>query len=395
MHPWTFVTSYIRISDFDDTHPVGDGSRTDKYYFESAMVLDLDVHIVCYITPDLIPSLLERRKNFKHKTHVIGITLDDLPKRHHLPTLKKNMSNQDKHHYSPGHRLVVNSKVDIMRMAITLNPWNSSYFAWIDFGLGYICNNFPDLQHIIESKPDNIGIMSIFNADYNDENIDAFLTDPSWNTSAGFWFGASDNILWFADRVSELFEYAMSKNFFPMEEILFTVVIKRNPLRFNIWVGRYVELLINAYMPRSGLDFVMERITHEQNKLNHTEVLKLCNYASRNTTMHCTETLSILRFIMISAYFVDRNKGLEAAKSVISLAHTYPEVRSIVETYYTEYKNNFDFYKVPTETVYYEKYSDCPIGDYDVYVRDGFRPNIVETLPLSSPRLSGSFTVDN
>ncbi|RUS70265.1 hypothetical protein EGW08_021973, partial [Elysia chlorotica] len=143
---FTVVTGFLDI---------GRGSwwkqgRTYREYLTYMLkVLKLDVNLVVFIEPKGENFVRVNRRGREKRTVIHPITLEDLELFPLLPKIEEVMytkefqqGNSNFQHgnceaFYPLYNLVTNSKVDLIHQVVRENPFNSSYFIWMDGGFGH------------------------------------------------------------------------------------------------------------------------------------------------------------------------------------------------------------------------------------------------------------------
>ena len=138
----TFVTAFFNIY----KHPSNSEAITKRFdKFKEIAITGIQICI--YTEPDFIDTFNELIKEFPNiklmdpinlkdsNIAKIGSTID-----YTLPTIRNEDTDNDEF------MIFINTKYELLENAMLVNPWNSSYFAWIDFSLSYIFNNLKESQ---------------------------------------------------------------------------------------------------------------------------------------------------------------------------------------------------------------------------------------------------------
>jgi len=116
---------------------------------------------------DFICSL--RTNELKEKTRIIKTKIEDFYMYNHLEYLEKDfIRDHEKHIHNVDLYMIWNEKLNLIKKAIDLNFFNTSYYAWCDIGCvrnslypELYLKNFPNLSNLIEDK------IYMLNVDYN------------------------------------------------------------------------------------------------------------------------------------------------------------------------------------------------------------------------------------
>ena len=138
----TFVTAFFNIY----KHP--SNSDIIKYRFDRFKeIATTGIQLCVYTEPDFIETFNELIKEFpkiklmnpinlkKSNISIICSSID-----YTLPSTRNEEKDNDEF------MIFINTKYQLLENAITNNPWNSSYFAWIDFSLSHIFKNLKESQ---------------------------------------------------------------------------------------------------------------------------------------------------------------------------------------------------------------------------------------------------------
>ena len=107
---------------------------------------------------DFICSL--RTNDLKEKTRIIKMKIEDFYMYKHLEYLEKDfIRDHENHIQNVDLYLIWNEKLNFVKKAIDFNFFNTSYYAWCDFGCvrnsiypELYLKNFPNLSNLIEDK---------------------------------------------------------------------------------------------------------------------------------------------------------------------------------------------------------------------------------------------------
>jgi hypothetical protein len=138
----TFVTAFFNIYN----HP-SNSETLIKRFDRFKEIAITGIQICIYTEPDLIDTFNELIKEFPNiklmnpidlkKSNIAAIcsTID-----YSLPNIRNQEKDNDEF------MMFINTKYELLENAISVNPWNSSYFAWIDFSLSYIFQDLKESQ---------------------------------------------------------------------------------------------------------------------------------------------------------------------------------------------------------------------------------------------------------
>lgn len=191
----------------------------DIYKFWGSNLLPfLNKNLVIFTDEDNYDFIISLRPNeLREKTRIIKMNIQDFYMMNYIDYLKKDL---ERDHESSYHNLdlymIWNEKLNFIKKAINLNFFNSSHYAWCDFGCvrnskypELYLKNFPNLAKITENK------IYLFKADceFNQEDFNNPYDDKYryWNGAicGSFFIGIKDLLL----KMNYLFYNEIMKNF--------------------------------------------------------------------------------------------------------------------------------------------------------------------------------------
>lgn len=194
----TYVTSYLKI--YDNNF---DTNRTFEKRLEHFLLFAEAGLNICLYTCDnfynQLTNILEKYPNIK-VYNVSSINKLEFYKLYNKGSSQRTIPTQ-RHHLKDtvSYMLLMNAKIEFVNMAILTNPFNSNYFAWIDFNLPYIFKNVNTSISTLQ-KYSNTNFISSFIAMpgcWNKHNFDInYLSNiVAWRFCGGFFIGDKDSLL--------------------------------------------------------------------------------------------------------------------------------------------------------------------------------------------------------
>lgn len=246
----TLVTAFVDLSRIEGNTQ----RRTGEQYVEySKSLLALDVNLYLFLEEDLVPLVRERREmlGFKDKTFIETISFSTLYCYPFLEQIKENRKknpviNASGFKDTPNYITMINSKIDLVCKAIERNPFSSTHFAWIDFGIFHIARkDYIFKDKVFENFPDRIKLEWML-------PVQGYVLNPVFqytriraSFAAGYITGASVNWKGFWNIFYNEFSNALKLGYGPSEEQIFSVIYHRQPKFFDIYLGEYNTVLSN------------------------------------------------------------------------------------------------------------------------------------------------------
>jgi hypothetical protein len=138
----TFVTAFFNIY----KHPINSDiikNRFDRF----REIATTGIQLCVYTEPDFINTFNQLIKEFPNVKLMNPVNLKNSniaticsTINYTLPSIRNQEKDNDEF------MMFINTKHELLENAISINPWNSSYFAWIDFSLSHIFKNLKESQ---------------------------------------------------------------------------------------------------------------------------------------------------------------------------------------------------------------------------------------------------------
>lgn len=242
----TIVTGYFDLSRFSG--PI----RKLKFWYisdASNFTLKLPLPMIIFVEESDADTILNIRKEYQDITRVITISLTDLALWDTFPTLQQLYDNKvidpNVKGYSPAYVVTVNSKMQFMNSAMDLNPFSTSYFMWVDFGIkarGYTMDiDFPKIIDIAKD-PQTKPSFAIISPTWNSTGYDGFR----WIAAGGLMTFPNGCQQFFKD-CQKLFRELVSQGHYALEETVMFLLWKQNPDHFNVFYANYDTLALKYH----------------------------------------------------------------------------------------------------------------------------------------------------
>jgi hypothetical protein len=236
----TFVTSFFDLNNFEDRR---EDKNTDFYVKNGLKLLTQPFNFVVFTdekTKETLSKMIENKPNIK----MITMNFEDLPV---CKILDKNIvtlpggRNHQKDTYN--YMAIMISKTFFIEKAIELDPYNTSHFTWIDFGILYLCSDA-----MLELVPDILGRINNFLEDpkisipgcthphvFGDGlSIQEHLSSyPVWWFCGGFFHGSKEFLLEFSKAMYEVLDVMKSQNIITWEVNIWVYIYNKYPGLFR------------------------------------------------------------------------------------------------------------------------------------------------------------------
>jgi len=226
----TLVTCYYRIA-----------SKHSHFFYEAwinNLLQNLETNIIIFTSSDLETYFKNiQAQNGKLKMHIV------IKEFHKLDIINKYNIWNDQYSKDPTPKvrtkecyMIWNSKMNFLKEAITINPFNSDKFVWNDIGsmrdynyiVKYGISNYPEYNKISNDKLD-IVILKDF------ANLKQDIFQNEIHLSGSIFGGGKETILKLIELYYQYFEDYLDKNLFIGcdQQILATLCV-RYPELFNL-----------------------------------------------------------------------------------------------------------------------------------------------------------------
>ena len=156
--------------------------------------------------------------------------------------------NGDLNHETPLYVILNNNKFCFMERTIELNPFNSSHFIWMDFGINHVARDTDFIHEWINKVPDKIKQLCI---NPYIENIEpkTYFQNIYHNCAGGLFSGSKENMLTYIELFKQKTEQIYSEDWYQIDEAVMTMVQRENYELFDFFYGDYEGIISNYLKP--------------------------------------------------------------------------------------------------------------------------------------------------
>jgi len=144
--------------------------------------------------------------------------------------------------------VVTSNKMDFMEKAIELNPFQSSHFLWMDFGINHVAKDSEIIHTWINQIPNKIKQLCINPYIENVEPKEHFQLIYH-NTAGGLFSGSIANLLQYASLFKEKTAQIYKEEWYQLDEAVMSIVQRENPDLFDFFYGDYEGIISNYLIP--------------------------------------------------------------------------------------------------------------------------------------------------
>ena len=205
----TFVTSFINLANDED--------KTVSWRFDRFLdIVKTGINLCVYYDSTSECRINEIALEYPNVRLMNVFSIEELfsfkccSKIENLELPNTNNSNKDTKEYM----MVMNSKIEFLNDTIHVNPFNTKYFAWIDFNISHIFSStkYKNILNELSDTKIDTKILAIPGCKENRiENDDEMLHSINWRFCGGFFFGDSGSLKEFHNLYVEYFPKFVNK----------------------------------------------------------------------------------------------------------------------------------------------------------------------------------------
>ena len=265
------ISCFYDISTIDDNKNI---YKSEDIYFKNAenFILKLPYYLIIFIDDNINSQrienrILKSRLDYLDKTIIIKKKICDTYYYSCVNKIQKinTQNNLIKiyRNFDPYYLAITYNKLFFVKYAIELNPFNSTHFFWIDFGISYVLNSinlntlFNELSVIMKNIPDKIRQMSLSYSDNQKVNNQIGNKYISINAhtafirklAGGLFSGNKENLITYCNLFKNKIESLLINNKYYIDEVIMTMVYLENKELFTLYYGCYESIILNYYRP--------------------------------------------------------------------------------------------------------------------------------------------------
>jgi hypothetical protein len=316
----------------------------------------------CYLVIYTNDTLIEYIKNIRNSSGLEKLTIyiikniEELDTFKYLDIVKKN---REKYHPSKDDRtcaeshLVCCSKFELVLQTMSLNPFNTSKFGWIDGNVGVnfskICNNYKNnmlLNILLNTSKDkfHIQILNVNDKKYmKEENYKEYYNSYKWVVCGSLFITGIELGLKILNDLIGIFKKHTLHGYGHAEEMFFLEILDKYYDNIERSYGDYNHILNNFIKTTVGLDYIYINISNKYLIYGYNrECFDCCEkiinqYENFTIELNYELYFKFLFNYYISAFYVDKNKAKNIYIKFKNLINNIPQINSI-------YLLNKDFY---------------------------------------------------
>lgn len=320
-------------------------------YIDSAkeFILKLPYPLIVFTDDtNVIKTIEEERKQLQNKTFIFNKKLEDTYFYQYKDRLSElqtqfHIDNGCLEHETPLYIILNNNKFDFIENAININPFHSSHFIWMDFGINHVAQNTEEIHKWITNIPDKIKQLCI--NPYIENVVEKeFFQCIYHHTAGGLFSGSSNNLLKYSELFKKKTEQIYKEDWYQIDEAVMTMVQRENSELFDLFYGDYQGIISNYLSPINNMDLILSGSNKCIISNNVSFAYKILMYCMDYFLINPTSPL-IYNFIhqhIIVDYY---NNNSQILQQIIDLINTKKsEGDETINMVLNHNKSNLNFY---------------------------------------------------
>lgn len=266
MNAPTIVTMFYNIREKEgNKYSESKLNHSVNRYFDFAkkFILTLPYNLMVFTDcAECIDMVKTERENYKNQTYICNKKFEDTHFYKYLERLedlqkKYPIYNANLEHETPMYIILNNNKFDFMETAINLNPFDSSHFIWMDFGINHVALNMEKIDDWFYEIPNKIKQLCINPYIENVENKSMFH-NIYHHMAGGFFTGSKENLMKYIDLFKLKTQQIYDEEWYQIDEAVMTMVQRENPDLFELFYGDYNGIISNYVYPIHNIELILQ-----------------------------------------------------------------------------------------------------------------------------------------
>lgn len=354
----TLVTACFDLTKFNSK---------SRNFLESINNMKSLLETPCYLVIYTDSILLDYIKNVRDGCGLKNLTLyivknvEELDTFKYLDVVKKNREiyhpTKDERTCAESH-LVCCSKFELVLKTISLNPFNTSKFGWIDANVGInfskICTNYKNnmLLNILDkcSKDKfHLQILNVNNKKYiKEENLSEYYSSYKWVVCGCLFISGKDIGIKILEDLNNTFIKHTLLGYGHGEEMFYIEILDKYVDNIKSSYGDYQYLLNNFITITAGIDYIKYIAKSYMEIGYHKECIECCSkiieqYENYNIEIDYNLYFNFLFLNYVSLFYYDINKAKQFVHHIMELISINSFIKNEYNKNKTFYDNQFKF----------------------------------------------------
>jgi len=170
------------------------------------------------------------------------------------------------------------NKFFFIENAISNNPFMSSHFIWIDFGINHVALQLKNIHNIMNNIPDKIKQLCI--NPYLENTLPKEYFEYLYHSFAGGLFSGSIHYLslYCSQFKNKLNHIIKIEKWYTLEQEISCLIYRDSPHLFDLYFGDFQDIISNYIKPVNGFDIMYSVLKKSLTYNNIMLTYHLCNY---------------------------------------------------------------------------------------------------------------------
>lgn len=316
----TIVTALYDIRSKEDNNS-DNVRKLDHYLKLGSELLKLEIPIIIFTEANILDRIKELRpKEFDNITKIITVDLEDTLFYKDIHRLKNNLNkfkitNINTEKDTPLYFIVNNNKFYFISQSIEQNPFDSSHFLWMDFGICHNVKNINQIRRWIHSVPNKIRQMEI-NPYIENISYKEYFKTIYHNVAGSLFSGSIENLKQYCELFNHKWDQILNEEWCQLDEAIMTIVIKENSNMFEHYYGDYPNLIsgYDNYFQLNNevsIQVIFAAINKCLNLRSYNKCYYILNYIKSYYLYNPHRMYEYLNSYIICNYYISPNKMLD------------------------------------------------------------------------------------
>jgi len=349
----SIVTMFYKIREKENNQSNSHLNHSVERYLNIAkeFILKLEYNLILFTdSPDIIEFVSNERKD---NIRIYNLPFEETYFYRHLDRLhelqgKFTIFNGNVEHETPMYIILNNNKFDFVERAIELNPFKSSHFVWMDFGINHVAKNTERIHDWMPCIPDKIKQLCI--NPYIERVEDKKMFQNIFHHMAGGLFsGSKENLLKYSELFKKKTEQIYSEEWYQVDEAVMTIVARENPDLFDLFYGDYQGIISNYLYPMHNIDLIFTGIKKCMDNNNTRKAWEMLNYCTAyfNENIHDRYAYQYITNKLVTDYY---NNNRHLTKELIAIVKKLQAANDEgVKSILINNANNIEYYENKAE----------------------------------------------
>jgi hypothetical protein len=249
-------------------------------------------------------------------------------------------------HETPLYIILNNNKFDCIDKATKLNPFNSSHFIWMDFGINHVAQSTEYVYEWIDKVQDKIKQLCI-NPYIEDGSPKEYFQLIYHNMAGGLFSGSIENLQKYSQLFKNKTAQIYNEEWYQIDEAVMTIVQRENDELFDLFYGDYQGIISNYLLPVHNIDLIIHGLKKCMNLNKTKEAFHIlsycCPYFLSNYNHH--DVYLFIEYNIIINYYHNNKMLLQKVIDLINIKLKHENENEQIHSLLEKNKENISYYE--------------------------------------------------